>query len=267
MKKILISTILATTLTSSMITTFANADSLEDNIIVNSSDIVSSKDEVDYASMISSIQLPTLTETLRKYMESNPNLTDEEINNYFKKLIIENYNENLMALDNISMYAYDYANALPIVSSKLGTNEKKVFNSNPAKGVFVLSNAKAAIKMTSQHWKSTHGYHNDNGDAFRHVLWNAYNAHDCGVSYAKKFADAHEKDYPNDALETKMDLFNNNLGRTIGSKSYSGNSSQVSYAIRKAVLKAVKNGEARRFVGSDIGTKTTLQKTNRNGIK
>lgn len=165
------------------------------------------------------------------------------------------------------MYAYDYANALPIVSSRLGTNEKKVFNSNPAKGVLVLSNAQAAITMTSQHWKNTHEYHNDNADAFRHTLWNAYNAHDCGVSYAKQFADAHEKDNPNDALENQMDLFNNALGRTIGSRSYLGNSSQVSYAIRQAVLKAVKNGEARRFVGSDIGTKNTLQKTNSNGIK
>lgn len=56
------------------------------------------------------------------------------------------------------MYAYDYANALSIVSSRLGTNEKKVFNSNPAKGVLVLSNAQAAITMTSQHWKNTHEY-------------------------------------------------------------------------------------------------------------
>ncbi len=49
-----------------------------------------------------------------------------------------------------------------------------------------------------------------------------------------------KKDNPNDALENQMDLFNNALGRTIGSRSYSGNSSQVSYAIRQAVLKAVK---------------------------
>ena len=102
---------------------------------------------------------------------------------------------------------------------------------------------------------------------FRHTLWNAYNAHDCGTTYAKKFADAHEKDFPNVALETEMDLFNNSLGRTIGSKSYPGNASQASYAIRQAVLTAVKNGEARRFQGMDIGTKTTLQKTNSNSIK
>lgn len=260
--------ILATALISTMIATVANASVTEDNILINlNSSVETNIEEIDYASMISSIQLPVLVENLKTYMEENPNLTDEEINNYFKNLIIQNYDESLVALDNISMYAYDYANALPIVSSRLGTNEKKVFNSNPAKGVLVLSNAQAAITMTSQHWKNTHEYHNDNADAFRHTLWNAYNAHDCGVSYAKQFADAHEKDNPNDALENQMDLFNNALGRTIGSRSYSGNSSQVSYAIRQAVLKAVKNGEARRFVGSDIGTKNTLQKTNSNGIK
>lgn len=268
MKKTLISTILATALISTMIATVANASVTEDNILINlNSSVETNIEEIDYASMISSIQLPVLVENLKTYMEENPNLTDEEINNYFKNLIIQNYDESLVALDNISMYAYDYANALPIVSSRLGTNEKKVFNSNPANGVLVLSNAQAAITMTSQHWKNTHEYHNDNADAFRHTLWNAYNAHDCGVSYAKQFADAHEKDNPNDALENQMDLFNNALGRTIGSRSYSGNSSQVSYAIRQAVLKAVKNGEARRFVGSDIGTKNTLQKTNSNGIK
>ena len=75
------------------------------------------------------------------------------------------------------------------------------------------------------------------------------------------------KQVASDGTVYQMDLFNNALGRTIGSRSYSGNSSQVSYAIRQAVLKAVKNGEARRFVGSDIGTKNTLQKTNSNGIK
>ena len=212
MKKTLISTILATALISTMIATVANASVTEDNILINlNSSVETNIEEIDYASMISSIQLPVLVENLKTYMEENPNLTDEEI------------------------------------------------NSNPAKGVLVLSNAQAAITMTSQHWKNTHEYHNDNADAFRHTLWNAYNAHDCGVSYAKQFADAHEKDNPNDALENQMDLFNNALGRTIGSRSYSGNSSQV--------LKAVKNGEARRFVGSDIGTKNTLQKTNSNGIK
>ena len=84
--------------------------------------------------MISSAQLPTLVKELRLYIESNPNLGEEEINNYFKNLIIENYDENLMILEkNQNNLRYDYANSLPIVSSKLGPTEKQVFNSSPAK--------------------------------------------------------------------------------------------------------------------------------------
>ena len=120
MKKTLISTILATALISTMIATVANASVTEDNILINlNSSVETNIEEIDYASMISSIQLPVLVENLKTYMEENPNLTDEEINNYFKNLIIQNYDESLVALDNISMYAYDYANALPIVSSRL----------------------------------------------------------------------------------------------------------------------------------------------------
>ena len=270
MKKTILNVLLASFITTNLITTITSATVLDENIEYDfNTSINSTIDELDYSSMISSAQLPTLVKELRLYIESNPNLGEEEINNYFKNLIIENYDENLMILEkNQNNLRYDYANSLPIVSSKLGPTEKQVFNSSPAKGALVLSNAQAAIDMTSQHWIfNDYEYHNDNADAFRHTLWNAYNAHDCGVSYAKQFADAHEKDNPNDALENQMDLFNNALGRTIGSRSYSGNSSQVSYAIRQAVLKAVKNGEARRFVGSDIGTKNTLQKTNSNGIK
>ena len=270
MRKTILTLCVATISTSATMTPIASAMNIEEHNLTNSNIVTIEENlkELDYASMISSAQFPYLVEKLKAYMQSNPNSSDEEINNYFKNLIIENYDANLVALDiEISNYSYDYANSLPILASRLGYNEKKVFNSNPAKGALVLSNAQAAIEMTSQHWKNTNSYHNDNGDAFRHTLWNAYNANDCGVSYAKQFADAHEKDSPNPYLENQMDLFNNALGRKIGSKSYSGNSSQVSYAIRQAVLKAIKNGEGRRFVGSDIGTKNTLQKTNSNGIK
>ena len=88
MKKTLISTILATALISTMIATVANASVTEDNILINlNSSVETNIEEIDYASMISSIQLPVLVENLKTYMEENPNLTDEEINNYFKNLI------------------------------------------------------------------------------------------------------------------------------------------------------------------------------------
>ena len=80
MKKTLISTILATALISTMIATVANASVTEDNILINlNSSVETNIEEIDYASMISSIQLPVLVENLKTYMEENPNLTDEEI--------------------------------------------------------------------------------------------------------------------------------------------------------------------------------------------
>lgn len=69
MKKTLISTILATALISTMIATVANASVTEDNILINlNSSVETNIEEIDYASMISSIQLPVLVENLKTYM-------------------------------------------------------------------------------------------------------------------------------------------------------------------------------------------------------
>ena len=56
----------------------------------------------------------------------------------------------------------------------------------------------------------------DNGDAFRHTLWNARMAADVGVEWAEKWATAHEDGNPGSALARQMDLFNNNVGRGQG---------------------------------------------------
>ena len=64
-----------------------------------------------------------------------------------------------------------------------------------------------------------------------------------------------------------MDLFNNALGRTIGSRSYSGNSSQVSYAIRQAVLKAVKDGKIKEKQIDESVKRILILKLNRKIIK
>ena len=167
MKKTILNVLLASFITTNLITTITSATVLDENIEYDfNTSINSTIDELDYSSMISSAQLPTLVKELRLYIESNPNLGEEEINNYFKNLIIENYDENLMILEkNQNNLRYDYANSLPIVSSKLGPTEKQVFNSSPAKGALVLSNAQAAIDMTSQHCIfNDYEYHNDNLD-------------------------------------------------------------------------------------------------------
>lgn len=162
------------------------------------------------------------------------------------------------------------SNYLPSEKVKLGSNEARVFNSNVSKGLGALNAAGIASKRTTDLWKSTFGYHNDNADAFRHSYWNALMSKNCGYAYAESFANAHEKDYPNVAPETTMDAFNNKVGRDIGvSKSYNlPNAMQISSAIEKDVLSAIKNGRMKRFVGSDLRSNNKiLVKTNSNGLK
>jgi hypothetical protein len=60
------------------------------------------------------------------------------------------------------------------------------------------------------------GAHNGPQDALRHAKWNANMTRVMGAQRAKAWADAHEKS-STDPAETRMDLFNNAVGRDIGS--------------------------------------------------
>uniref|UniRef100_UPI003865ACE6 DUF6973 domain-containing protein n=1 Tax=Methanobrevibacter sp. TaxID=66852 RepID=UPI003865ACE6 len=91
---------------------------------------------------------------------------------------------------------------------------------------------------------------NGNGDAFRHTLWNYGMGIDVGQSFAKKWADAHENGAAGQpALEKKMDLFNNDIGRGLA-KTYPNT---VSHATFKKKTKAkVRAGECRRISNSKL---------------
>ena len=83
-KKTILNVLLASFITTNLITTITSATVLDENIEYDfNTSINSTIDELDYSSMISSAQLPTLVKELRLYIESNPNLGEEEINNYF----------------------------------------------------------------------------------------------------------------------------------------------------------------------------------------
>lgn len=217
---------------------------------------------VNYASMILESEIEDLLSATEEYKQSNPKASEDKISDYFIQLVFDKYNNRNQ------MQTFTTSNYLPTVQDNLGPTELNVFNSNPFKGVSCLTAGKSALSFTSMRWKDTYLFHNDNADAYRHSLWNAFMANSAGSTYAKQFADAHEKDFPNGTLETSMDLYNNARGREIGSKSYSGSSAgQVTSAIEAAILNAVKGGVMRRYVGGDIGTKTSLVATNSNGSK
>ena len=64
----------------------------------------------------------------------------------------------------------------------------------------------------AREWQGNDGHR----DAFRHAYWNALLAHDYGNDWARSFATAHEGLPGNPATREAMDLYNNEVGRSIG---------------------------------------------------
>lgn len=99
--------------------------------------------------------------------------------------------------------------------------------------------ANDAVDWTDVFYTGARG-HNDNADAFRHALWNAFMVKRIGYAEAKKWADAHE-DYPNNPeLEKRMDLHNNNLGRSLYTYTQNHN-------LADKIRQAIRNGKGLRF--------------------
>lgn len=76
-----------------------------------------------------------------------------------------------------------------------------------------LHNAYRAKNLAAQYFPNS--VNNGNGDAFRHALFNAMNAKVLGVDLAKRLGDAHENTPLQHPLSRQMDLFNNQVGRTL----------------------------------------------------
>lgn len=76
-----------------------------------------------------------------------------------------------------------------------------------------------SFSLAQKHFPKTHS-NNGIGNAFRHSLWNCLILMYCckisspqkALDFCKKMTDLHEELFPNEPLETKMDLHNNQVG-------------------------------------------------------
>lgn len=214
-------------------------------------------DFVKTAELGDSIKLAFLE--IEKFTQKYENYTMEDI----KQIICSSTNKSINAN---SAIPYSYTDYLPVDEDRLNYKEKELFNSDPARGAMVLLNAAQANEKEKAYYGSnTKG---TNGDAFRHSFWNALNARSCGTAYAEAFATAHETgsaDYNPYSIDTKMDLYNNKVGRDlmIGKDySYAPSPSAVIYMISQDDLKAVKQGKMLRYTGSDVYSYMCLVPTN-----
>lgn len=232
-----------------------------------------SKQDFDYASIVEKLDIDSLERYSREKQNENPTFSEDELNNLLKAEVIKRGIEsNIINADgeliNTSpdILPLSYGD-LPIVKDKLGPNEKKVFNESLVKGIAVLSAGNFAM---NHYQKNYSGGEDDNADAFRHSLWMAVSsAGVAGSDFSRRFGIAHEDDFPSSALARSMDLYNNNVGISYGPKlaQFGGNADLFDRMAFQMINEAVKNGEMRRFRGTDIGVKTSLVKTNSTGAK
>lgn len=72
-------------------------------------------------------------------------------------------------------------------------------------------------------------------DAFRHTYWNARMTQEFGSEWTESFTSGHEKVGGNPAAREAMDLYNNNLGRTIGADNVNASPDELKAKVQSAI--------------------------------
>ncbi len=93
--------------------------------------------------------------------------------------------------------------------------------------------ADEALKSAKENYPKS--LHNGPGDAYRHCYWSGLLTFEFGEAEAKGFGDRHEDDPNNPPNEKAMDLYNNNVGRTIAKTIRKGDKNAMSAACKRAV--------------------------------
>lgn len=143
----------------------------------------------------------------------------------------------------VSVNASAYDKFINMANGKLGKNEQKLCDTNKRNCVAALALAKLAWDDAAS--KFPKEVHNLRGDAFRHGMWQGQLTLAVSKAYAQSWGDVHEKDNPGPALENTMDVYNNEIGRSIGASKwfnwtvYSG----IEDGIKKGSFKIIKNGK------------------------
>lgn len=105
-----------------------------------------------------------------------------------------------------------------------------------------FDNSKKAFKSVEKE----SGRRNGLGDAKRHAYWSALNAKSEGEDLAREFGNAHENNPDQPRAERDMDLFNNEVGYSIGVEALKNGWSDI--RIQEEVNKAAEEGRLKTSI-------------------
>lgn len=130
----------------------------------------------------------------------------------------------------------------------LNASEVKLAKKHPFEATQYYAASNVAKNYTVQKF-NRNGFQ-DASDAFRHAMWNGNLTQRIKANRAKVWTDAHEA--YSSGVDKQMDLFNNNLGRTIGVK-YGSHSNGINVKnMSDAIYKAVKAGQGKVIKGGKL---------------
>ncbi|MEH6943043.1 DUF6973 domain-containing protein [Bacillus sp. JJ722] len=224
--------------------------------VVNAEEVVKVKETIDYSQVIEDYSdVERYAAILEKYELEHPIATPEELDSF---LSVEMGKELRSKFNSNKTYRASKYDSVPYVTDMLNAKEKEVFNSNKSYGLKALVAGQKAKEYSEAKYESG-SLHNGNGDAFRHILWNTYMRNYTTKAYAEKFATAHEEgSIGQPAIEKKMDLYNNSVGRDL---TFNNSGSYGDLAGVNVVQKAVDGGKGQRI------SKNKLVDTNSGGKK
>lgn len=175
---------------------------------------------------------------IKKFKHENPGSSDKQIRHFVESSL----------LPSVDLLPATFREAavtdLPYRRERLNPLEQALYEEQLVVGLHVLGHAASALDMTTYYYGNNRG--NDNSDAFRHAYWNALMANDpeVGPNWAQRWGNAHEEGtLSNPPLEKEMDLFNNDVGRSI-------RSTGDSFVLAQNVKGAVDSGRMRRIASS-----------------
>lgn len=190
-----------------------------------------STEAVQALQQIDHMQLARVLESVQAYKAAHPEASEAEVSALTQAEVIAEASR-------VRSQELDYYKYSPI---RLNAQESALCNENYIKCTNSINVGKQAVDVAPYYFSD--GQTEGRQDAFRHAFWNAQLVRVTDLTWAQRWATAHEDGYSANFYSngirkppSQMDMQNNASGRTYGSNNRYVNDTQMMNIIRDAVI-------------------------------